>query len=245
MKRKRPIRDSVFDEPQYRVGPFACDPAERTADTSPDAHDLADSVWAEPHQNLDASASRDPYPAWLIEHRDRTTWLTSWLATFGLALCAGPLAVLTAFMGSGQSVLMLLVVVVFAPACEEMAKVLAALMTVERRPYIFRNSAQILLCTATGGFVFACIENLIYLHIYVPNPPPALIFWRWTVCLALHTGCSTIAGLGVLRVWRDAMQNLRRPRPERCIPLWIIAVCIHGSYNFAAVTIEKLFDLFG
>lgn len=249
MKRKRATGDSVFDEPQYQPGPFAADPSQHTADQRPAGRALNDSVWAEPDRapqitGRPADPSRDLYARWLIEHRHATPWWESWAVTVGLALCAGPLAIATAFIGSGQSMLMLLVIVFFAPACEEMAKILAALMMVEHKPYIFRSPVQILLCTATGGFVFACIENLVYLHIYVPNPSHALVMWRWSVCIALHTGCSIIAGMGVLRIWRNTMQHLRRPGTELGVPLFITAMIIHGSYNLAAVLIENIWHPF-
>ena len=97
---------------------------------------------------------------------------------------------------------------------------------------------QIVICALAGGLVFAVIENFLYLHVAIKNPPEWLIYWRWTVCVALHTGCSLIAGLGLMRIWADTTVNRVRPRLSLGSPLLLTAVIIHGCYNGFAVILS-------
>ena len=185
-----------------------------------------------------------PFARWLAEGRSRFGVARSWLATLGLGLAAGPLALLSAFWGSGQTVFSVLAVTVFAPLVEEMGKIMAALVTVERRPFVFRSSWQILFCCAAGGTVFAVIENVLYLHVRPSPPAPELVYWRWTVCTGLHIGCSLIAGWGVVRVWQDVWHRQGPARVEVGYPYWITAIVIHGVYNGFALVFEFLLSPF-
>ena len=56
-----------------------------------------------------------------------------------------------------------------------------------------------------GGDTFAVVENLLYIHVYNPEGTENFRLSRWTVCTALHTGTSTIAGLGLLKMWNKAV----------------------------------------
>lgn len=200
-----------------------------------------DSVWQEPQAASRPDAPpATPYARWLADGQARTPAWRSWLIAAALALVAGPFAIIGAFLVGGDWVPFLLAVLVVGPLVEEIVKVGAPLMVVERWPYLFRARFQILLCAAASGLVFAAIENLLYLHVYIPDPTDALVRWRWTVGVALHLGCSLIAGLGVARVWSDALTRRAPPRPELAFPLIIAAVVIHGAYNAFAIVLEAL-----
>ncbi len=155
-----------------------------------------------------------------------------------MALAAGPFAVLGALLGTGDALLAIVLITVVGPVTEEIMKIALPLWVVERRPYLFRNSAQIALCGAFSGLAFAALENVLYLEIRIPNPPAALVQWRWTVCVALHMGCSRIAAMGVQRVWRETMQSLTRPKLALAMPYVVTAIVVHGSYNALAVLLE-------
>jgi RsiW-degrading membrane proteinase PrsW (M82 family) len=204
-----PPEDSVFDEPAY----------------SPE-------VSGPPPPGADTYASR-------VERGLRqTTRFESWSWTLLLAAASGPWAVLGALWGSGESAFSALALVLVGPLVEESMKIAAAMAAVETRPWRFRSAGQLLVCAVAGGLAFAALENLLYLNVYVPNPPEWLIRWRWTVCVALHAGCSTVAGLGMIRVWRRAVEKRVPPRMSDAAPYLTAAVLIHGTYNAAALFVR-------
>ena len=122
-------------------------------------------------------------------------------------------------------------VAVFGPAVEEILKVALVLWIVERRPYLFKRTAEVLLCGLAGGIVFAVIENIVYLQVYIPDPSAEIIRWRWTICVLLHTSCSGIAAWGIGREWRSSMESKRRPQMGNAFGFLVAAVLIHGLYN--------------
>ena len=99
---RRPRDSSVFDEPHLRPGGAAA------GDDRPRESDRAyRSVWNEPGLSADLTGPRpadaDDYGGWLRRGRDASHPVTSWLVTGLLAVVAGPLAVVGAFWGSGQT----------------------------------------------------------------------------------------------------------------------------------------------
>ncbi|MEM7313250.1 MAG: PrsW family glutamic-type intramembrane protease, partial [Planctomycetota bacterium] len=135
-----------------------------------------------------------------------------------------------------QSFVILLTVV--GPLVEEVMKAAATLWAAEKRPFFFKSSTQILICMAFSGLCFAVIENILYLNFYIPNPANWTIIWRWTVCVALHTGCTLITGVGISKMWRHAMTTRTRPRLPVAAPYMFAAFVVHGVYNFLALFME-------
>lgn len=229
----RPSRnDSVFDEPHLRAGP-----------PRSDAQAPLDSIWHEPGRESEFGASgTKPYQAWLKEQQSSVQPGRAWAMTLVLSLLAGPLALVSTLMTTATAPGMgFLMVVVIAPLVEELGKVMAPLLVVERAPHRFLHTSQILVCAVSGGLVFAVVENLLYLHVYIPDPTPLLRVWRWTVCVVLHTGCSLVAGLGVARVWKRALEEVRPARLEDGHTFLITAMVAHGAYNLTAILINPLF----
>jgi RsiW-degrading membrane proteinase PrsW (M82 family) len=118
-------------------------------------------------------------------------------------------------------------------------KIAVALWVVEKKPYLFRSMWQIFLCAAAGGAAFAFIENLVYINVYVPNHSDEFERWRWTVCTALHVNCSLIAGVGMVRIWDNAIRNLHRPQLGLGIPWFVLAMAGHGMYNGLVIVAEQ------
>jgi hypothetical protein len=240
-----PSRDSdgVEYEPHLRKTHFDPDPSESSAarnlERSPDDLDArADqSVWDEPTcaRELagDVPGEALTLSRWLAWRWRTTSALRSWSVTVLIVLCAGPWAVVGAFMSRsyGGGGFGFLAVCVFAPAAEELLKASSCLLVVERRPYLFRSPAQILLCCLASGLVFAAIENVLYLHVYVARPSEQLVFWRWTICVVLHAGCTLCTGMGLARAWSVSRRTLRRPDLSAIMPYLLCAVTIHGVYN--------------
>jgi hypothetical protein len=201
------------------------------------------SVWDEPglSSELAGAPGEDQltYARWLASRKPRWTWSRSWGLTLLLALAAGPWAVFGALWTRGDSIFGAFLLVFFGPVTEELLKIGAILLVVEKAPFAFRAGSQIVLCALAGGLAFAAIENLMYLFVYVPNPSVALVLWRWTVCVALHAGCSLIAGLGVLRVWRDVWARQGAPQLSLAYSYLVTAAVVHGVYNALALIGEK------
>ena len=246
---------SISDEPHLRKDHFQIDPSEsragrdlaKSARKSPqraEEEKVERSVWDEPGLSRELAprekGGRLTYRQWLLKRRARVSPARSWAITGVLILAAGPWAIVGAIWGSGQTAFSLLAIIVFGPVVEELMKAAAALYVVEKKPFLYRSPVQILLSVFAGALVFAVIENLIYLNFYIPAPSPGLVRWRWTVCVALHAGCSLISAMGLMRVWRDAGRREDRPRISLAFPYFITAVIIHGAYNALAVILHAV-----
>jgi hypothetical protein len=195
------------------------------------------SVWDEPTCSATLAGavpdSAETYGRWLKARRERTSMFASWGVMIGVALLAGPWAVLGAFAAAREMSFGLIGIAIVGPTVEETMKIAAAAYVLERRPYLFRSPVQILLCAVLAGLVFAAIENQIYFHVYIPDASAAMVSWRWTVCVALHAGCSLIAGIGLVRVWRGVWLK-ERPADLALGTGWLIAaIAVHGVYNTA------------
>ena len=54
-------------------------------------------------------------------------------------------------------------------------KVAMATYVVEKRPYLFTSTAQIMFAGLAAGLSFASIENLLYLGVYIPHPTVGMV----------------------------------------------------------------------
>ena len=251
-----PSRDhSVEHEPHLRKEIFASDPTEHTVEpildrrVGSEAERVEHSVWDEPGltKELTGPAPKDAptYARWLERNRADTSRSTSRLVAILVAVVSGPWAIVGALFYSRDNALLgLVVAVLIAPVVEEVMKSAAALWVIEKRPYLFKSSRQIMFSILCGAFCFAAIENVMYLFVYVENPNNALVLWRWTICVALHMSCTAISGVGLLRVWNETMTNLTRPELSHWFPMLVVAALFHGIYNFTAFCFEYLFDVF-
>jgi hypothetical protein len=249
----RPSHDpSIEHEPHLRDAMFDADPSEQLADrilqdaagrsASGEAPDH--SVWDEPSLSpeLVGSAGIDQatYARWLEGKIAETSSVKSWLMTLAVVLVAGPWGVLGALFGGveGSSSAFAMYAII-GPVTEEIMKIAAALWIVEKRPYLFKSVWQILLCAAAGGAAFAYIENLVYLNVYLPDPSSQLVMWRWTVCSGLHTTWSFIAGVGLARIWDNAIRNRHPPQLGLGVSWFVLAMAGHGMYNGFVVFAER------
>jgi hypothetical protein len=200
------------------------------------------SVWDEPA--LAAAGTKAPENAFsrkrYYEKRITETGpLLSWGVTIGLMLAGGLFAVIGAvFATPSAGAAGILTFVLAAPIAEEMLKIGGPLMVLETRPWLFRSPAQILLAVLAGAAGFAIIENLLYLRLYIEDPSDAIWWWRWTVCTAMHTGASATAAMGLIRQWRQMRRHDGRIRLKAVSPYIILAIAMHGFYNFSVIAME-------
>ncbi len=244
---------SIFHEPHKQGKKPQTDPSEERAEhtlrhtktsSMSEEEKLEHSVWDEPGLSSLLTGTMPPdevtYSMWLEKKYRQTGYFQSWGYTVLIAMLAGPWAIFGALF-SGQNTLFGIVqIVFFAPVVEEMMKIAIPMVVIEKKPYMFRSVAQIAVCAMCGGFAFAFIENLLYLNFYIADPKIGIINWRWSVCVALHMGCSLIAGLGLIHVWMDVWKNRCRPRLTLAFPYTVAAMLIHGGYNAFAVYLEAI-----
>lgn len=239
----------IEHEPHLSGSEYEFDPSEvnasnllnRERHSETDDDRIEHNVWEEPALSSKLVGEPDEeqltYPRWLERRIKETDLTTSIWATLLIALSAGPWGVIGALWAAtkygGNASFGLVAVVVFGPVAEEVVKIATAWWVVEKRPYLFKSVGQILFCAACGGLAFAAIENLVYMYVYVPDHTEAFVRFRWSVCVALHVTCSMIAGLGLARIWDNAIRNLHRPQVALGIPWMVLAMTGHGLYNFA------------
>ncbi|MEC8556051.1 MAG: PrsW family glutamic-type intramembrane protease [Planctomycetota bacterium] len=242
---RSPSKDpSVFEEPWMQPrDSLRPDLMDQPVVSSPSDQDLAEmSVWDEPGRSKDLSGDTPEnavtWIRWYQEQVRRTTLEFTWAVTAAVAVLSGLAAVLGALFMTPN---VFFAAVFAAPVTEEILKIALAIWVVEKRPWWFSSSSQILICGLAAGLAFAALENLLYLTVYIPDPSANIILWRWTICIGLHTGCSFIAALGVARVWNTFQAEQRRPQLSDGAFCFVLAMVLHGCYNLFA----KLLQLSG
>ena len=176
------------------------------------------------------------YEKFLAEQLEATSAFESWFATGVIAAFSGILAIAGAFLSESSnfgfsSTVEFIAIAVFAPVIEEVMKTALLLWGVEQKPYLFRSPSQLMLAGAISGLVFAAVENVIYLTVYIEKPDLFIILWRWTVCVGLHTTTTLIATIGLVKIWRRVMRTGQFAKAEIGARYLLIAILVHGVYN--------------
>ena len=222
-------RDELSDEPALRG---SCAP---NGDGDPNG------VWDEPALAAAPAAAgpRSRHSAWIAAQwaeAGRSRHAAAFLAAI---LAAGPFAIVCAIFHEAASTSPL-GAVLFAPVAEELAKIAVPLMMLEKRPWTFSSGSAIAVLCAVSGLVFATIENLLYLFVYLPDASPGFVIWRLVVCTGLHVSCATLSGLGLARVWRRAAATKTTATIPRAAPWVVAAILVHATYNGLALAWELL-----
>ncbi len=228
--------DRLCDEPAL-TGPLKAMTDEEAAQHNP---------WDEPAivaGDTQAPEGALTYAEWYRRGLERTSLRFSWYIVLGLAVTGGGFAIVGVFFASPRysGVGWILAVTVVGPVAEEMLKIGATAMTLEVRPYWIRSRTQVMAAVVVGAFIFATIENLLYIHWYIEEASTAIQHWRWQVCTALHVGATTVAGMGLAKAHRESARNLSKLRLELVFPYIVAAVIIHGVYNGLAILFDFSF----
>ena len=165
---------------------------------------------------------------------------------YALAILGGAIGILAAVVEefrlgtlTGQA----LVMVLAAPAVEEICKPIGLVFIIDKRPHWLRGRLQIVIMAVLGAAAFATIENALYVYLYHRNAGPGFILWRYVVCTGMHLTASCIFGLGLAKAWTKARQrNIEETGGfdiDDCFRYYVAAVVIHGAYNGAVLLLES------
>ncbi len=166
-----------------------------------------------------------------------------------LALLGGVGGTLAAFYeNSTQGVWVILLIVLLAPAIEEVCKPIAVILMIEKRPRWIRSRRQVVAMSMLGAVVFSALENLFYVFIKAPRTNFAtyqawmnFVVFRFTVCSGMHVLATAVFSVGLAKAWRRVRTGGGNFEIETCFRYYVAAVAIHAFYNTAAV----LLTLFG
>jgi len=237
----------VNNEPANFQGHFASDPSEHTVGPI-DGHEdeistIRDSVTNEPV--FTGQLKQADLAQWLAEKRAQCTFRGNITVTLTAALAAGPFAILGAFMTDRQTAFGIVYSILFGPVVEELLKQSGMIYLLEKRPYRIFTIWQFIIAAVIASLVFATIENLLYINVYVNteslNKPLMFVCYRWTVCTLLHVTCSVIASFGLIRVWKKQLSDGRAADLAYGFRFFAAAMTLHGLYNLTMVLLTPKF----
>ncbi len=166
-----------------------------------------------------------------------------------LGLCAGHLFAITfAVLGGVLGILgaafqelrtggvFLLLPFVGAPIIEELLKPSGIYILLVRWPRLLRGQLHTALLAAVSGLSFGLIEAVVYVTVYVSDPPDWFVTYRFTLPLLVHATASFIVGLGInerLLAWaRDGA-----PLPKANRNFIIAGIALHAVFNTVATAL--------
>lgn len=156
--------------------------------------------------------------------------LAGHLVAVCFALLGGVLGILGAFIQEFRSGGFILLPFLGAPIIEELMKPAGVYLLLARWPRLLKGRLHVALLTALGGLSFGVIEALVYIFVYVPDPPQWFVTYRFAVGVPLHTAASFLVGLGLSRDLIEwAAGRARFPRAA----LWFIGagIALHAVFN--------------
>lgn len=207
-------------------------------------HNVWDEPWAQ-RAGLSVPKDRINYASWYRDRLESVSPLFAWSVCVFLAVVGGIWAIAGTFVSASvASIFPILSVVVIGPSIEEVMKITAVAVVLERRPYLFPHALVLVAAVAASALTFAVVENLLYIRVYVDEPTPAFVRWRWTVCTAMHVGATLIAGLGLRRMWQNSRKAFTKPVMADAFPYIVAAAVFHGGYNLFAFLYEGVFRPF-
>lgn len=136
----------------------------------------------------------------------------------------------------------ILVAFVGAPIFEEALKPIGVYFLLAKWPGVLRSRLFTAFLASLGGLSFAIVENFVYFTIYITEPSPQLILWRYTVCIGVHVICSFIFGLGINQKLLASIRGETRllSYGKR---FFFTAIVLHSLYNISAPFLGSKFVL--
>lgn len=135
----------------------------------------------------------------------------------------------------------LLAAVLVAPPVEEILKIAIPIMVLEHRANWLGRGRELLWFALGSALIFAVVENLLYTFVYLDNPSPELLQWRWSACTAMHILASGLSGVGLMRAFNRGQRTGEKARFIWEWPWLAGAIVVHMAYNTAAVFLAEPF----
>jgi len=251
--------ESAASEPHLQPGQrYRADPSEQKASRpsrESELEHLRDSVRSEPSLRGAEASTGDRgqrFGAWLQSRVRATSYAVSFFCVLLAGLAGGGFAVLGAFLiylvTPTASDIEAVSIVIIAPVSEEILKQLGIIYLLEFKPYRVRARWQIFLAGFLAALVFASLENLIYTNVYVQPEDvrdfAAFVQFRWIVCTSLHVLCTLITSIGLGLVWERLHRRHETMDLQVAYPFFLVAMVLHGAYNFSALMVEAIFNPF-
>lgn len=238
---------SIGGEPAHQDGNFEANPAEKVLNEQQDNRDpiesIRDSVGNEPA--ITGCDGEFLLGNWIEEKRKECSKMGSLGVSFLAGLAGGPFAILGALITTRNNWYGVLYMVLIGPVIEELLKQSGMIYLLEKKPYRVFSSWQFVLSALISAAIFSVIENLLYIHVYTrPDQlvnPQMFAQFRWTICTAVHLGCSLIASLGMIRVWKKQLVDGKTVDLSTARHFFIIAIFIHGAYNLMVIFLDNYF----
>ncbi len=173
-----------------------------------------------------------------------TVFAAQQLFAIALAVLGGVFGILGAFIQEARAGGFVLIIFLGAPIIEEALKPSGVYLLLLRWPRVLLGRFHTGFLAMLGGLSFGAIESLVYVTIYVDDPPDWFVLYRFTVTLALHGVASFIVGLGLDRGVLDWAAG-RAPLPKFTRNAYIAAIGLHAVYNTTAFAlgIAGFFDV--
>lgn len=161
-------------------------------------------------------------------------WRHFW--ALALAVVGGALGVVGAGIEELRAGGGLVLAFISAPLVEEALKPSGIYIGLVRWPWLMRGRLYTAVLTAIAGLTFGVIESLVYVYVYVSDPPAWFVTYRFTVNVGVHAGSSFLMGLG-LNQGLVAWARGQGPLPKGSRNLYLAAVGVHSAYNAAVVVL--------
>ena len=160
-----------------------------------------------------------------------------------LALLGGAFGIFGAFAQEFRAGGLLLLPFLGAPIIEELVKPSGVYLLLARWPRLLRGQLHTALLAAVAGLSFGVIEAVVYVTLYVPDPPAWFVTYRFTVPLFLHATASFIVGLGINRGLLD-WARAGSPLPKATRNFYLAGIGLHAAFNTVttALSLAGVFD---
>ena len=161
------------------------------------------------------------------------------LFTIPVAIIGGIFGIVGAIVGElqpGSILLVPLVPILAAPIIEEALKPVGVYLLAVRWPRLLLGRLHTGILGGLAGLTFGIIESLAYVW-GANEPSDAFITYRFTIPLILHTTCSFLVGLGIVRgavSWATG----ENPLPKSSRNLYMAAVAIHATFNTLVIALS-------
>jgi len=158
------------------------------------------------------------------------------LLAFAIALLGGAFGIIGAFVQEVQTGGLLLLPFLGAPIVEELVKPSGVYLLLARWPRLLRGQLHTALLAAVAGLSFGVIEAVVYVTLYVPDPPAWFVTYRFTVGPVLHATASFIVGLGINRGLLDWARS-GSPLPKATRNFYLAGIGLHAAFNTVATAL--------